>query len=168
MTSARSPHSSPPVITREATLLSDGTDSSVMKAIWALEVGRAQRMDIERQDQGVTCKIHKSSRSSHEFAQDTPTSWIVRRRLKLIFARIAPADAPGAPFDLSQCDVERGHGPCCMPRRGPPNRSRVDGERLPRFMQTKKPPDRPTVLSLTVGGLMRSTLLWPYDTTTMG
>jgi len=82
-----------------------------MKAIWALEVGRAQRMDIERQDQGVTCKIHKSSRSSHEFAQDTPTSWIVRRRLKLIFARIAPADAPGVPFDLSQCGVERGVRP---------------------------------------------------------
>jgi hypothetical protein len=39
------------------------------------------------------------------------TSWIVGRRLKLIFARISTADAPGVPFDLSQCGVERGVRP---------------------------------------------------------
>jgi hypothetical protein len=32
----------------------------------------------------------------------------VGRRLKLIFAGISTADAPGVPFDLSQCGVERG------------------------------------------------------------
>src|SRR5260370_13077779 len=68
-------------------------------------------MDIGRQIRALP-KIHKSSRSRYEFAQDTlPTSWIVGRRLKLIFARIAPADAPGVPFDLSQCGVERGVRP---------------------------------------------------------
>ena len=40
-----------------------------------------------------------------------PTSWIVWRRLKLIFARISTADAPGVPLDLSQCGVERGVRP---------------------------------------------------------
>ena len=35
----------------------------------------------------------------------------VGRCLKLIFARIASADAPGMPFDLSQCGVERGVRP---------------------------------------------------------
>jgi hypothetical protein len=40
-----------------------------------------------------------------------PTSWIVERRLKLIFARNSTADALGVPFDLSQCGVERGVWP---------------------------------------------------------
>ena len=38
-------------------------------------------------------------------------SWVVGRRLRLIFAGISTADTPGVPFDLSQCGVERGVRP---------------------------------------------------------
>jgi len=63
-------------------------------------------MDIELQDQVLLVKY------INPLAVDTlATSWIVGRCLKLIFARIAPADAPGVPFDLSQCGVERGVRP---------------------------------------------------------
>jgi hypothetical protein len=68
-------------------------------------------MDIERQDEGVICKTHKSSRSKYRKLCRRAGLSGVGRRLKLIFARISPADAPGVPFDLSQCGVERGVRP---------------------------------------------------------
>src|SRR5260370_6355842 len=74
----------------------------------------------------VLFPIPKGPRRASLLSAPPPREHIVRRRrwnainrrLRLIFARIAPADAPGVLFDFSQGGVERGMRPLLYPGHG--------------------------------------------------